>query len=76
MKITASKLRQDIYNILDRVLESGEPIEIVRDGKSLKIVPQAGPSKRSKRKRHRRVMVGNPEDFVHIDWLQEWSESK
>ena len=28
MRLTASRLRQDIYRILDEVLESGIPVEI------------------------------------------------
>ena len=38
MRLTASKLRADIYRILDQVLETGVPIEIERHGKILKIV--------------------------------------
>ncbi len=34
MPPTASKLRQDVYRILDQVLATGVPIEIVRKGGS------------------------------------------
>ncbi len=30
MKVTASKLRENIYSILDEVLETGVPVEITR----------------------------------------------
>ena len=36
--ITASKLRENVYRILDEVLETGIPVEINRRGKKLKIV--------------------------------------
>ncbi len=36
MRVTASKLREDIYNILDRALERGEPIEVLRKGRVLR----------------------------------------
>ena len=38
MTVTASKLRQDIYNLLDRVLATGEPLEIERKGQLLKVI--------------------------------------
>ena len=38
MPITASQLRADVYNLLDRVLETGEPLEVLRNGHVLRIV--------------------------------------
>jgi hypothetical protein len=43
MPLTASKLRENIYRILDQVLETGVPVEIERRGKILKIVPTEPP---------------------------------
>jgi hypothetical protein len=37
MPITASQLRADVYNLLDRVLETGEQLEVVRNGQILRI---------------------------------------
>ena len=34
MPVTASKLRENIYRILDQVLETGVPVEIERRGKN------------------------------------------
>jgi hypothetical protein len=75
MRVTASKLRADIYNILDESLKTGVPVEVVRKGKILKIVPESKPSKLSRLKK-RNAIVGDPEDLVHMDWLHEWSEMK
>ena len=75
MRVTASKLRADIYNILDQSLKTGVPVEVVRKGKILKIVPESKPSKLSRLKK-RNAIVGDPEDLVHMDWLKEWSEMK
>jgi len=75
MRVTASKLRADIYNILDETLKTGIPIEVVRKVRVLKIVPESRPSKLS-RLQKRDYIVGDPEDLVHMDWLQEWSELK
>jgi len=72
MIITASQLRSNIYQILDRVLKTGESVEIPRHGKFLKIIP---PHETSKLERIRKKMVvikGDPEDLVHMDWSHEW----
>jgi antitoxin (DNA-binding transcriptional repressor) of toxin-antitoxin stability system len=71
MKITASALRQDIYRILDRVLETGEEVEIERKGQVLRIVPPR-PRRRLDLLPKRDYFVGDPEDLVHIDWSEEW----
>ena len=73
MPISASKLRENIYNILDRALQTGVPVEVIRKGKILKIVPAKKPSKLSRLKK-RDCLVGDPESIVHMDWLKEWSE--
>jgi antitoxin (DNA-binding transcriptional repressor) of toxin-antitoxin stability system len=74
MKVTASKLRQDIYNILDNVLNTGTPVEIERKGKTLKIVAVDAPhaSKLARLVPHPEALVGDPEDLVHLDWSGEW----
>jgi antitoxin (DNA-binding transcriptional repressor) of toxin-antitoxin stability system len=71
MQVTASGLRQNIYKLLDKVIETGVPIEIIRKGKKLKIIP---PEKKSKLNNlHKRdVIKGNPNELVHIDWSDEW----
>ncbi len=73
MRVSASKLRENIYSILDEVLESGVPAEIEWKGRLLRIVPEGRHSKLSRLKR-RDCIVGDPEDLVHMDWLDHWSE--
>jgi hypothetical protein len=74
MKVTASKLRENIYGILDQALE-GVPVEVVRKGKILRIIPEVKPDKLSRLKK-RNCIVGDPDDIVHMDWLSEWTELK
>jgi prevent-host-death family protein len=73
--ITASKLRENVYRILDQVLETGVPIEIVRRGKKLRIVPSgerpAGGRLDNLPERHH-VIAGDPEDLIHVDWSKRW----
>lgn len=71
MALTASRLRQDIYRILDRVLETGVPVEIERHGKVLRIVPPEDCSKLDSLRRRDYLKV-DPEEFVHIDWSDTW----
>ncbi len=78
-RLTASKLRENVYRILDRVSETGEAVEILRNGKVLHIVP-GEPVRESERPRSskleklvkRSIISGDPEDLVHLDWSSEW----
>jgi antitoxin (DNA-binding transcriptional repressor) of toxin-antitoxin stability system len=71
MTVSASVLRQNIYKMLDRVLETGVPVEIERKNRHLRIVPLEKKSKLANLKK-RSVMRGSPERLVHIDWSKEW----
>ena len=75
MTITASKLRENIYRILDEAAESGIPVEVVRKGVVLRIVPDTKPSKLSRLKK-RTAFVGEPDDIFKIDWRNEWTALK
>jgi hypothetical protein len=73
MALTASKLRQDIYRILDEVLETGEPVVIERNGRRLRIVADDPPSRLDRLVRRPDVVTGDPDDLVHLDWSDEWT---
>ena len=75
MKVTASKLRENIYQILDQVILNGEPVEIVRKGSVLRIVPEIRESKLSRLKK-RRGFKGDPDEIAGMDWSSEWNELK
>lgn len=72
--LTASKLRENIYRVLDQVLETGEPVEIVRGRRRLKILPADEPPKRKPDRLTARpkALIGNPQDLVHLDWSKAW----
>ena len=70
MTITASKLRKDVYRILDQVLRTGEPIEIERKGRRLLIVPADRPDRLDRLPR-RDYLTVDPEEIVEIDWSGE-----
>lgn len=69
--MTPSKLRQNIYRLLDRVLETGQPLQIKRNGKKLIIAP-AEPVSRLAKLPRRQCLKGDPEALVSIDWSKEW----
>ncbi len=72
MAITASKLRQDIYRLLDEVLATGEPVEIERNGRRLRITADDPPRRLDALVRRPDAVVGDSNDFVHLDWSDEW----
>ncbi len=72
MAVTASELRQNIYRLLDQVLETGVPLEIERNGRRLRVVATDPPPKLDRVVGHEDYIVGDPEALVHIDWSGEW----
>jgi len=70
---TASKLRANIYRMLDEVLETGQPLEIQRNGKTLVIAPKEQRSIWDRLPRHEGFIVGDPDELIHIDWSSEWN---
>jgi hypothetical protein len=75
MRVTASKLRENIYGLLDQVIASGRPIEVIRKGTLLKIVPDNKTSKLSHLPK-RKGFKGNQDDILDMDWLAGWSKVK
>jgi antitoxin (DNA-binding transcriptional repressor) of toxin-antitoxin stability system len=72
MRVTPTQLRRDLYRILDRVLQTGTPVEIDRDGNLLKIVPVERPSRLDRLVPHPGEILVDPEELVEIDWSSEW----
>jgi hypothetical protein len=76
MRVTASKLRENVYRILDEALATGVPVEVIRKGKVLKIVPDKPVSKLDRLKTRKNVFVGNSDDIIGMDWSKYWTELK
>jgi len=66
--IKPTKLRENIYRLLDQVLETGVPIEIKRRGKKLRIVPMEDIDKFQNLEYRPEIIRGDPEDLIHIEW--------
>ena len=76
MALTASKLRANVYRLLDEVLATGEPLEIERNGKLLVISPKLPEEHGSiwdRLPRREGFIVGDPDELIHIDWSSEWN---
>ena len=73
MKTTATELRSNLYKYLDRLLETGEVLEIERKGRILRIVAEDAPPKLS-RIRKKDTIIGDPETLIEIDWTDTWDQ--
>jgi antitoxin (DNA-binding transcriptional repressor) of toxin-antitoxin stability system len=78
MRITASKLRENVYRILDEAIETGVPVEVVRKGVILRIVPEKPLSRMDKLALlpKRDNFVGDVDDILGMDWSVYWSENE
>ena len=72
MPLTVTKLRANIYKVLDSVLETGGSVEVQRRGKRLKISPVKSSSKLQNLIPRPDAIAGNPEDIIHLDGYKEW----
>lgn len=71
MEMAITKLRQNIYKLLDQVAETGIPIEINRNGTTLKII-RSDKSTKLKNLKKRDVLNCEPEEIISMDWSKEW----
>lgn len=72
MRIKASKLRADIYNILDTVVNTGQTVEVERGKSIVKISFEPRLSKLSNLKKHKSTR-GKIDKIFNITWEKEWS---
>jgi hypothetical protein len=64
-KLTLTTLRHRLFEVADRVLETGVPVAIERRGKTLLLTPQAAGSKLARLKR-RTLVKGASEALVKV----------
>ena len=70
-RMTITKLRADIYHVVDEVIRTGKPLAIKRHGKTVLIsVEGSGQSKLKKLKRHHAIK-GSPDELVDLK-VYEW----
>lgn len=75
--VTPSQLRQNIYRLIDHVVDTGEPLEIHRKGHTLRLVlDEPGLDRLGAIHTNPAVIVGDPEDLVSLDWSGEWDTDR
>lgn len=64
-KLTLTTLRHQLFEVADRVLETGVPVAIERRGKTLLLAPQAVVPRLARLKR-RKLVKGGPESLLNV----------
>ena len=75
MKMSATRFRQDLFKTLDRLVETGETLEIERRGAVLRVqvARAAGALLDTARFAHRRQLLRvPPAELVSSDWSSLW----
>ena len=78
MTITATKLRSDLYRVIDGVLKNGVPVEVELRGRRVRIVPAEPRDKLANLVRRTGVIVGDPgrlprvKTFDEKKWRKKW----
>jgi len=70
-RTTPSRLRANLYRMLDHALETGESLEIERKGRRLRITVDRG-EKLDLLRPNPDYIRGDADDLVHMDWSHEW----
>ena len=73
MIVAATKLRQNLYRILDEILDSGIPVKINRKGEILMIIPEKKKGKLERLIEHKTI-IGDPESIIKTSFDNEWKE--
>lgn len=71
-RMTTSRLRAHLARVLDRVLATGQPVEVERKGRVLRIEPVAPEDRLARLRPHPEAVRGDLEALVHVDWSGEW----
>lgn len=66
--VTITELRSNIYQLLDEVINSGVPLEIVRGERKLRISPVEPVDKFAGMEFRQDVINGDPDELVHLVW--------
>lgn len=69
MSVTPTELRRNLYTLLDKVIETGEPLEVRRGEQKVWLVAQPGNGKKLDQLMERDCIDGEPEDLVDLDPL-------
>ena len=73
MQVTLTNLRSHLYQWIDQLIKTGEPIEIMRHGTHIKIIVEKQEKNLTKTIIKRTgVYSCDPDELASIDWSSEW----
>ena len=82
MKCTATELRKTLFKALDKAA-TGEPLEVVHKGTTIRLIPDQSGSKLARAKRQHALLVhpdsisdSDPELLAEMEaeWEEDWKE--
>ncbi|MGB5080229.1 MAG: type II toxin-antitoxin system prevent-host-death family antitoxin [Burkholderiales bacterium] len=80
MTISATKLRADLYRVIDDVIDKGVPVEVELRGRKVRIVPVEPRDKLANLVKRPGVIVGDPSRLPQIKtfdekkWRKKWDK--
>ena len=80
MTITATRLRADLYRVIDDVIKKGVSVEVELRGRKVRIVPVEPRDKLAALVKRPGVLVGDPGRLPHIKtfdekkWRKKWAK--
>jgi prevent-host-death family protein len=80
MTITATKLRADLYRVIDNVIKNGVSVEVELRGKKVRIVPAEPRDKLAALVKRPGVIIGDPDRLPQVKtfdekkWRKKWDK--
>jgi hypothetical protein len=71
-RLTATRLRAELFSTLDHVVATGEAVEIQRPSGSVRIVRNTSTQRLAALKPHPGVVIGDTDDLANLSWEQTW----
>ena len=66
----SSEFRKNLFSIIDHIIQSGLPVEILKNGHKLKLILDE-PVGRNKNLKTHNIIVGDPEELVGLSFETE-----
>ena len=71
-QLTATHLRADLFKTLDQVIATGEPVEIVRPGGTVRIVAAGSGKRLTRLTPHPGTIKGDVDALAELNWADAW----
>jgi len=71
-RLTATRLRAELFSTLDHVVATGEAVEIQRPSGSVRIVRDTSSQRLAGLKSHPGIINGNADNLANLSWEQAW----